>query len=179
MLGNLDLRDGVGLDGRGEGDAVGRDAAAAGGDIHGDVGGAAEGGAVFGICEAGQVREEGAAAGLEGQSAARLTVGSMHFLHKCGTNDLQVLGSIPNTAAIRSMDAGYALLFALTESYVKNGGPPAQPPAWLQPPAQQSGGKARSAARMRPARIDEGLVGRPSSLVGAEASAREKQVAIA
>lgn len=178
MLGSVDVRDAVGSDGRWAGDAVGRDAAAAGGDVDGYLLGTSEGGAISGVCEAGQVREEGTATGVEGQEGC-VTAANMRLLHKGGTNDLQALGSTPITTAARGMDEGYALLFALAEDYVKNGGPPAQPPAWLQPPAQQNGDTAVSAARKKPARTSEGPEGRQGSLVGVGVSGGGRRVGLA
>lgn len=154
MLGSVDVRDAVGSDGRWAGDAVGRDAAAAGGDVDGYLVGASEGCAVLGVCEAGQIWEEGTATGVEGQEGC-VSAADMRFLHKGGTNDLQALGSTPNSTALRDMDDGYSLLFRLADRYVKNGGPPAQPPAWLQPPAQQSGDRAGLAPRKLPLRKAE------------------------
>ena len=159
MLGSVDLRDAVGSDGRWAGDAVGRDAATAGSDVHGHLVGTSEGGAVLGVCEAGQVREEGAATGMEGEEGEWVDAANMRLLHTRGTNELQALGSTPITTATRGMDEGYALLFALTEDYVKNGGRPAQPPAWLQPPAQQTGDRAESVARKKLARRGRDLEG--------------------
>ena len=159
MLDSVELRDAVGSDGRGEGDAVRRDEAAAGGNVDGDVGGATASSAIPGVCEAGQVRKEGSAAGVEGANPEAGGVAVLPFMQKLHVgcpSYVQDLTSIPIDAAPRGMDDGYSLLFCIAERYVKNGGPPAQPPAWLQPPAQQSGGTAGSTPRMSPSRIDEG-----------------------
>lgn len=156
MLDSVGVRDAVGSDGRGEGDAVRCDAAVAGGDVDGDLGGAAASSDVPRICEAGQVREEGAAAGVAGACSKGCGVSFMQFAHRASTNVPKDLRSVPVNAASRGMDDGYALLFEVAERYIKNGGPPAQPPAWLQPPAQQSGGTAGLIPRMSRSRIDEG-----------------------
>lgn len=156
MLDSVGVRDAVGSDGRGEGDAVGRDAAPSGGDVYGDLGGVAAGCAVFGVCEAGQVREKGAAAGVAGALSEGCCVSFMQFAHRASTNVPKDLRSDPVNAALRGMDDGYALLFEVAERHIKNGGPPAQRPAWLQPPAQQSGGRAQSTPRRLPARTSQG-----------------------
>lgn len=156
MLDSVGLCDAVGSDGRGEGDALRRYAAAASGDVDGDVGGAAASSAIPGVCEAGQVREEGAAAGVAGTCSEGCAMSFMQFAHLASTNVPKDLRSAHVSAAPRGMDDGYSLLFCIAERYVKNGGPPAQPPAWLQPPAQQSGGRAGSVPRRSPSRIDEG-----------------------
>lgn len=155
MLDSVGLRDAVGSDGRGEGNALRRDAAAAGGDVDGDLGRAAAGCAVFGVCEAGQVREESAAAGVAGACSEGCWMSFMQFAHRASTNVPKDLRSVPVNAALRGMDDGYALLFEVAERHIKNGGPPAQRPAWLQPPAQQSGGTARSTPRRLPARTSQ------------------------
>lgn len=178
MLGSVDVRDAVGSDGRWAGDAVGRDEAAAGGDVDGHIVGASEGCAVLGVCEAGQIWEEGAATGVEGQEGC-VSAADMRLLHKGGTASLQALTSTPITAASRGMDEGYALLFALAEDYVKNGGPPAQPPAWLQPPAQQSGDRAVSAARKKLSRTSEGPLERRGFLGGVGVSGATRRVGLA
>lgn len=166
MLDSVGVRDAVGSDGRGEGDAVRRDAAVAGGDVDGDLGGAAASCAVFGVCEAGQVWEEGAAAGVARACSEGCCVRFMQFAHGASTNVLKDLMSVPVNAALRGMDDGYALLFDVAERHIKNGGPPAQRPAWLQPPAQQSGGRAQSTPRRLPARTSQGPEGPARSWEG-------------
>lgn len=168
MLDSLGVRDAVGLDGRREGDAVRRDEAVAGGDVDGDVGGATASSAIPGVCETGQVREEGAAAGVEGARPEASVMSLMQLVHTASTNVPRDLRSVPVNAAPRGMDDGYSLLFEIAERYVKNGGPPAQRPAWLQPPAQQSGGRARSTPRRLPARTSRGLEEPAESWVGSE-----------
>lgn len=156
MLGSVDVRDAVGSDGRWAGDAVSRNQAAAGGDVDGHIVGASEGRAVLGVCEAGQVWEEGAATGVEGARSEGCDMSFMQFAHRASTNVPKDLRSDPVNAALRGMDDGYALLFEVAERHIKNGGPPAQRPAWLQPPAQQSGGTAQSTPRKLPARTSQG-----------------------
>jgi len=166
VLGSLEVRDAVGLHGRGAGDAVGRGAAVAGGYVDGDVGGAAEGGAVSGVCEAGQVREEGAATGLARQEAEGLAVADMQYVHKPGGSFRGRLSSTPPIEPKENrklMDEGYELLIELANRYLKNEGPPAQPPAWLQPPAPQNGGTALLTPRRRRVRRDEGRVVLPGA----------------
>lgn len=169
MPNRLGLRDAVEGDGRSQCVAVGGDAAAADGHVHGDGGGAGSSGEIPRICEAGQVREEEAATGLAGQEAKGLASAGMQFLHIAGRSSgsrvmsTPLLGSKENR---KDMDEGYGLLIELANRYVKNEGPPVQPPAWLQPPVPQNGDIAQLAPRRRRVRTAGGHVGLRGAQVG-------------
>lgn len=170
----MNLRDGVGSDGRGQRLAVGGDAAIADGHVHGDGWGARQGGQVPGVCEAGQVREEAAATGMAGSQGKGLAVADMQYLHLGGRSNRGGVSYTPPLGPKENrkfMDEGYELLIELANRYLKNEGPPAQPPAWLQPLAPQSGYIALSTPRRRRVRRGADRVVLPGARSGQRALA--------
>lgn len=130
------------------------DAAADVGDGYGDGWGAAEGGGVFGVCEGCATGQTAAALGVAGKDE-KIVIADMRNLHATWASDK---GWTISTSEVDhgAMPEEHALLLRLADRYVKSGGPPARPPGWLQPPAQQSDGIALSAPRKWRARTDQG-----------------------
>lgn len=169
-MGSVELRNAVTLGAGRAGHSSDGDAAADVGDGHGDGGGVAAGGRVFGVCEGHPAREAAAALGVEGpQSQYTTGIGVMQDVHNCPMY-------FPCRAEVHDclMLDEYALLFSVAERYVKTGGPPAQPPGWLRPPARQSGGTAALARRKKRVGRGQDLAelgeSRLQLLVGQEAS---------
>lgn len=163
-MGSVELRDAVTLGAGRAGHSSDGDAAADVGNGHGDGGGVAEGGGVFGVCQGHQAREAAAALGVEGpQSQCTTGIGVMQDMHNCSVY-------FPCRAEEHdcTMLDGYALLFSIAERYVKNGGPPSQPPGWLRPPVQQSGGTELRVRRRKRARTGRDLGVQQESRVRSE-----------
>lgn len=159
MPNRLGLRNAVEGDaGRGR-DSLGGDAAPADGDVYGDCGRARQGGEVPRICEGDEARQEAPTPGMAGASEHPLNAANMRYLHLAGQIKRDSVGLPPllsREEKRKNMDEGYELLLEVAGRYLKSEGPPAQPPAWLQPPVQQSGGRDRSAPRRRRARTFAG-----------------------
>ena len=152
-MGSVELRDAVTLGAGRAGHSSDGDAAADVGDGHGDGGGVAAGGGISRVCEGHPARETAAALGVEGpQSQSTTGISVMQDMHNC-----PVYFTCRAEEHDCSMLDGYALLFSLAKRYVKSGGPPAQPPGWLRPPVQQSGGTELRVRRRKRARIGRDL----------------------
>lgn len=163
-MGSVELRDAVTLGAGRAGHSSDGDAAADVGDGHGDGGGVAEGGGVFGVCEGHQAREAAATLGVEGpQSQCTRGIAIMQDVHNSPVY-------FPCRAEEHdcSMLDEYALLFSLVERYVKTGGPPAQPPGWLRPPGLQNGGTELRVRRRKRVRIGRDLGVQQESRVRSE-----------
>lgn len=163
-MGSVELRNAVTLGAGRAGHSLNGDAAADVGDGHGDGWGVAAGSGISRVCEGDSAREAAAALGVEGaQSQCTTGLDAMQDVHKrpvyfpCRAEGHDCL-----------MLDEYALLFSVAERYVKTGGPPAQPPGWLRPPASQSGGTELQVRRRKRARIGRDLVVQQESRVRSE-----------